>query len=151
MCMRSLFALRSPEIAVAVENQVRQLLLPPRMKTARRVRLAKKKIDKFDLYVDVQGDEPFIDPNHISEVIQCHRKYKPDHSLTITANFESKPSHVKAVVDINGRIMYLSRSDIPFKYKQQTFYLKHLSIVKSNLRIREVCPIADVTDDMVTW
>ena len=121
----------SSEIAFAVENHGGKVVMTSSSHEngTTRIAEAKEKIDEFDLYVDVQGDEPFIDPDHISEVIQCHRKYKPDIVLPLLPISESKPSHVKAVVDVYGRVMYLSRSDIPFKYKKETPYLKHLSIV----------------------
>ena len=29
---------------------------------------------KYDLYVDIQGDEPLIDPRHIDKLIEWHKK-----------------------------------------------------------------------------
>jgi len=94
-----------------------------------RIAEAKLKLPNYDLYIDVQGDEPFINPDHISSVINCHKRYQPDIVLPLLKTHESKPSTVKVVTDIRGRALYLSRSEIPFHFKASTPYNKHLSIV----------------------
>jgi 3-deoxy-manno-octulosonate cytidylyltransferase (CMP-KDO synthetase) len=94
-----------------------------------RIAEAKKLLPDYDLYIDVQGDEPFINPEHISAVIECHKQYQPDIVLPILPFHDSKPSHVKVVTDVNGRVMYLSRADIPYHFSNKCPYNKHLSIV----------------------
>lgn len=94
-----------------------------------RIAEAKLNLPNYDLYIDVQGDEPFINPDHISKVIQCHKEYQPDIVLPLLRFSESKPSNVKVVTDIRGRALYLSRSNIPFHFKSTTPYNKHLSII----------------------
>ena len=42
-----------------------------------RIYEAYKKLNKkYDLIIDIQGDEPLIDPNHIDQVIKFHQKSK---------------------------------------------------------------------------
>lgn len=94
-----------------------------------RIAEAKSKLPKYDLYIDVQGDEPFINPEHISEVIGCHKKYNPDIVLPLLPFSDSKPSNVKVVTDLGGRVLYLSRADIPFQYNNKIMFNKHLSII----------------------
>lgn len=94
-----------------------------------RIAEAKSFLPSYDLYVDVQGDEPFINPEHITEVIKCHVSYKPDIVLPVLSINETKDSDVKVVTDISGRVLYLSRSKIPFHYVRNSEYLKHLSII----------------------
>jgi 3-deoxy-manno-octulosonate cytidylyltransferase (CMP-KDO synthetase) len=94
-----------------------------------RIAEAKSKLPDYDLYIDVQGDEPFIDPNHISQVIKCHKECRPDIVLPLLPFSESKPSNVKVVSDLQGRALYLSRADIPYQYKAKSLYSKHLSII----------------------
>jgi 3-deoxy-manno-octulosonate cytidylyltransferase (CMP-KDO synthetase) len=94
-----------------------------------RIAEAKLKLPTFDLYIDVQGDEPFINPDHIAEVIRCHKKYQPDIVLPLLPFTDSKPSNVKVVTDLTGRALYLSRADIPYQFESKTSYKKHLSIV----------------------
>lgn len=94
-----------------------------------RIAEAKTKLPPYDLYIDIQGDEPFINPSHISAVIECHKKHQPDIVLPLLHVLESKSSNVKVVTDTKGRVLYLSRADIPFHYKEKSFYKKHLSII----------------------
>lgn len=94
-----------------------------------RIAEAKLNLPSYDLYIDVQGDEPFINPHHISKVIECHKQYRPDIVLPLLQFSESKSSHVKVVADIQGRALYLSRANIPFHFKSTAAYYKHLSII----------------------
>jgi 3-deoxy-manno-octulosonate cytidylyltransferase (CMP-KDO synthetase) len=79
-----------------------------------------KKINKkFDYIVDIQGDEPLINPKHIDSVINFHIKNR-DASIILPSiqkeNIETK-NIVKVVADNNGKVLYLSRLPIPFSFK----------------------------------
>jgi len=72
-----------------------------------------------DLLVNVQGDEPLIDPRTIDAVV---RPLLDDPSLPMaTARHPltdleriNDPSVVKVICDLSGRAVYFSRSPIPF-------------------------------------
>ena len=74
-----------------------------------------------DIIINVQGDEPFIDSNSLSELIQCFRE---DHeelidlaSLMVAIadkTYIDNPNVVKVVTDLTGKALYFSRSAIPF-------------------------------------
>lgn len=71
-----------------------------------------------DLFVNVQGDQPFIDPVMIDESVQALLD-NPDlpmatliHPIHRAEDLED-PGVVKAVVDIHGNGLYFSRSLIP--------------------------------------
>jgi 3-deoxy-manno-octulosonate cytidylyltransferase (CMP-KDO synthetase) len=72
----------------------------------------------FDVIVNVQGDEPEIDPQLIDRVID--RLTKGDEPMaTLVGPFDesedpTRPEIVKVVVDQRGRAMYFSRRLIPF-------------------------------------
>ena len=74
-----------------------------------------KKINKkFDYIVDIQGDEPLINPKHIDSVVNFHIKNR-DASIIL-------PSIQK--------VLYLSRLPNPFSFKgKKKLNLKHLSII----------------------
>lgn len=71
-----------------------------------------------DIIVNVQGDEPLIDPDVIDSVIE---KIESDPDIVCsTAAFQvtdetvfTDPNAVKVVFDHNGRALYFSRSPIP--------------------------------------
>jgi len=72
-----------------------------------------------DWYVNVQGDEPFVDPVAIRTVIRRAQATNPDivainamSVITDEASFRSE-TVPKPVTDISGRLMYMSRAAIP--------------------------------------
>lgn len=90
-----------------------------------------------EIVVNVQGDEPLIDPEIIKEVAQhlanskdavmataCH----PIHDEASLLN----PNIVKVVMDANGNALYFSRAPIPYPrddaYKQHIQAHRHIGI-----------------------
>lgn len=96
-----------------------------------RIAEAAKKI-KSDLVIDIQGDEPFIDPNQIDKLINFH--IKNQHFDIVVPYLESKffenRNIVKVVSNKRKRIIYFSRSTVPFNFHRKNILLKkHLSII----------------------
>jgi len=87
---------------------------------------------KADFIMDVQGDEPLIDPEHIDTVAREHSKH-PDWDILIPSLPIIKPDSphiVKVVHDSKFKITYLSRAIIPQPFRHRpNYYLKHLSII----------------------
>ncbi len=74
---------------------------------------------KADIVVNLQADEPEIDPANIEKVAELLVKNKNADMATIIAPFQTaeqiaNPNIVKCVVDKNGRALYFSRSAIPY-------------------------------------
>ena len=91
----------------------------------------KLKLKDNDIIVDVQGDEPLIDPKQIDNTIKFFKKNKFEIVLpNIMMKKGSSKNIVKLVFDQNNRVRWMSRSEIPFyfKSKKRIFY-KHLSII----------------------
>jgi 3-deoxy-manno-octulosonate cytidylyltransferase (CMP-KDO synthetase) len=74
---------------------------------------------RADWYVNVQGDEPFVDPAAVQKVIEAARTAKEDVAAintmsAITEESEFRSATVpKAVTDLRGRLLYMSRAAIP--------------------------------------
>ena len=84
------------------------------------------------LIIDIQGDEPLLDPSHIDKVIDFHLKnYKFDIVLpSLKFKNPEQKNIVKVVSNKKNKVLYLSRSVIPFNFKKKPkFYNKHLSII----------------------
>ena len=70
-----------------------------------------------DIVVNIQGDEPFVDPHGLDHLVSLFRN--PNVLMgTLAAPFPadeevSDPNRVKVVVDRMGRALYFSRSAIP--------------------------------------
>ena len=87
---------------------------------------------KYDLIIDIQGDEPLINPRQIDQVIDFHLKNKDAEIILPSLRLKKISSYnvVKVVTDYNENVIYLSRSKVPHNFtKNADYYLKHLSII----------------------
>ena len=71
-----------------------------------------------DVVVNVQGDEPFIDPALLTRLADCFNDGSTQ-IATVVKPFENtsdllNPNNVKAVIAASGRAVYFSRSPIPY-------------------------------------
>ena len=92
-----------------------------------------KKFKKAKLIVDIQGDQPLIDPKAIDLTVDFHKKNKHFDivlpSTPITSDIENR-NLVKSTFTSKGKLLYFSRAKTPFKYKKINFsYYKNLSII----------------------
>ena len=90
--------------------------------------------EDYDVIVNVQGDEPLIEPEMINSIINSFKeddtismstlKYKID-----TMEEIENPNYVKVITDKKGYALYFSRSVIPYprKLEIQNYY-KHVGI-----------------------
>jgi 3-deoxy-manno-octulosonate cytidylyltransferase (CMP-KDO synthetase) len=72
-----------------------------------------------DIVVNIQGDEPFIDPGLIDRIVDALQVDRTLDMCTAACPFQSKeqagdPSAVKVVCDEAGRALYFSRYPIPY-------------------------------------
>jgi 3-deoxy-manno-octulosonate cytidylyltransferase (CMP-KDO synthetase) len=85
-----------------------------------------------DVYINVQGDEPMIRPEHISSLLGVMENPAAQVGTLMTPAAEedvSNPNAVKAVADLNGRALYFSRATIPYDRDGiRPRYFKHLGI-----------------------
>ena len=92
----------------------------------------KKTKKKYDLVVDIQGDEPLVDPKQIDNVIKFHLKNFSSDIVVPSLKIPLSEDHniVKIVKDRNLNVLYFSRLKIPYGFKKKNKYLnKHLSII----------------------
>jgi 3-deoxy-manno-octulosonate cytidylyltransferase (CMP-KDO synthetase) len=76
----------------------------------------------FDLVVNLQGDEPFLDPQAIDQAVAAGRKSGGSAIATLRKLITSAeelwdPNVVKVVTDARGHALYFSRWPIPFVAK----------------------------------
>lgn len=89
----------------------------------------------FNIVINIQGDEPFIHPKQIDQLVGSFNEHKTQ-ITTLIKKIRTKEELVntnipKVVINKNGNAMYFSRSVIPFSKsnnpKENTFY-KHVGI-----------------------
>lgn len=87
------------------------------------------------IVVNIQGDEPFIQPQQIEELIGCFDNENTQIATVVkelnTENTLQNPNVVKVVLSNTGNVLYFSRSVIPFvrniSVSDVSFY-KHIGI-----------------------
>jgi 3-deoxy-manno-octulosonate cytidylyltransferase (CMP-KDO synthetase) len=83
-----------------------------------------------DIYLNVQGDEPLTQPEHIATLIEVMRDSNVQVGTlktTATSMDITNPNAVKVVVDAKGRALYFSRATIPHdRDGMGPRYYKHL-------------------------
>jgi 3-deoxy-manno-octulosonate cytidylyltransferase (CMP-KDO synthetase) len=80
---------------------------------------------EFAIIINVQGDEPLIDPRLIDRMVTTLRRDSPLGMVTAAHPFENpadalSPHQVKVVRDLAGNALYFSRSAIPFLREQKS-------------------------------
>jgi 3-deoxy-manno-octulosonate cytidylyltransferase (CMP-KDO synthetase) len=80
-----------------------------------------------DLFVNWQGDEPFINEQMIMELISGTGSIRTL-KKKIDEEEAKNPSVVKVVTDNKGKALYFSRSPIPFIRGEKTPYFKHVGL-----------------------
>ena len=84
-----------------------------------------------DVYVNIQGDEPLLRPEHISAMVDPFLTGGDEIQVTtlkvaITGEEARDPNVVKVVTDLSGRAIYFSRHPIPYdRDKRGVQYYKH--------------------------
>lgn len=98
-----------------------------------RISEAFKKIKgSFDQIINIQGDEPLIDPKNIDRVVDFHRKnLNYDIILpNLISKFTKDPHVVRLIFNKKKEVIYITRSETPHQFIKKTNKIfKHLSIV----------------------
>jgi len=93
---------------------------------------------KADVIVNIQGDEPLVNPQQLDELVATFRDKKIQIATlgikTTSLEDIKNPNRIKIVVNKNNQALYFSRSPIPnsdlFSGEDSTFYpyLKHVGL-----------------------
>ncbi|HTX43037.1 MAG TPA: 3-deoxy-manno-octulosonate cytidylyltransferase [Acidobacteriaceae bacterium] len=86
-----------------------------------------------DIYVNIQGDEPLLTPEHFTPLLELFEQ--PEVQVSTLAvrcppHDINNPSAVKVVTAADGRALYFSRAAIPYDRESSGFagYRKHLGV-----------------------
>lgn len=88
---------------------------------------------EFDFFINIQGDEPLVNPSHIDDLIGLLEKNPDIDMATIYHEIDEEEAKninfVKLILDNFGNAIYFSRSLIPFNnYNTPRKYLKHIGV-----------------------
>jgi 3-deoxy-manno-octulosonate cytidylyltransferase (CMP-KDO synthetase) len=99
-----------------------------------RVAEVARKAKEFGYVINIQGDEPLVDPRLIDKFVETLRSNRKIEMVTAAHPFEnpaeaSSPHQVKVALDLSGRALYFSRAAIPFPRNLSGIkYLRHQGI-----------------------
>jgi 3-deoxy-manno-octulosonate cytidylyltransferase (CMP-KDO synthetase) len=85
-----------------------------------------------DIYVNIQGDEPLLSPEHVSALLAPFAQAHVDvTTLKVACRPENidNPNAVKVVTALDGRALYFSRATIPYdRDSNGTDFWKHIGL-----------------------
>ncbi len=99
-----------------------------------RVAEVARKAKEFGYVINIQGDEPLVDPRLIDKLVERLRSNRKIEMVTAAHPFDnpaeaSSPHQVKVALDLSGRALYFSRAAIPFPRNLSGIkYLRHQGI-----------------------
>ena len=127
-----LVATDSPEVESYCRQQSIPVMMTSREHKSGTDRMAEvMATEPADVYVNIQGDEPMITPDHIERLLQPFRAAPATQVSTLKVAIDPETALdrnvVKVVTDLAGRALYFSRARIPFDRdgSGQTQYFKH--------------------------
>ena len=91
---------------------------------------------KQDIVINIQGDQPLVDPKALDEMVSVFEQVKDMEMLTLAVRMMDRTSYenpnvVKVVCDAHGNALYFSRATIPFFQGKENgvfSFLKHLGV-----------------------
>jgi 3-deoxy-manno-octulosonate cytidylyltransferase (CMP-KDO synthetase) len=132
---RLLVATDSPEIESYCREQAIPVVMTSRAHQSGTDRVVEVMThEPAELYVNIQGDEPMITPDHLERLLAPFRDVPETHVSTLKVAMDAEsardPNNVKVVTDAAGRALYFSRARIPHDCEGsgRARYFKHLGI-----------------------
>ena len=101
--------------------------------TARCFEAALKQDEPFDLLLNIQGDEPFINPEPLQQLLSLFKNEELKIASMMSKLTEQEeilnPNRVKVVTDKDNKALYFSRSPIPYKRGEEDApFFKHIGV-----------------------
>lgn len=111
----------SPEIAAVIEEVGGEVAMTPAMLEtgSDRVAYVAQEFPSMDVVINLQGDEPFVRPETLTELIAPYQSGENPVMATLgyALDFEREytdPGIVKVIMDQKGYAIYFSRAPIPY-------------------------------------
>ena len=130
---RVILAIDSRETKDALKGYGFEMVMTSKEHSSGTDRIAEvaRDIKDANIIINIQGDEPLIDPNHIDKVIKWHNKNRSfDIVIPSLKSKDIDTKHIVKIVKNKKKILYFSRAKVPFPFKKKNYFFnKHLSII----------------------
>ena len=88
------------------------------------------KFKNVKFFIDIQGDEPLLNPNDIDNVIKFHSKNKNfDIVVPCLKTKKTNSKNIVKIVKNKNKVIYMTRLDAPLNFAKYTSFYKHLSVI----------------------
>lgn len=112
--------------------------------------------NKYDIAINIQGDEPYLDPSQIEEVVALFTNDKTQIATLVKkiARYENlhNPNRVKVVFNHDKKALYFSRQAIPYLsgFEPDTWlshydYYRHIGIYAYRTKVLEAIAVLTPT------
>lgn len=125
----------SEEIAQVITEQGGvAMMTPPEVATGSdRVALVAQQFEDVDVVINLQGDEPFIQPTMLQKLVSPYLNGELPEMTTLAYPLEAEGFHspgvVKVITDVNNNAIYFSRAPIPyFRHKINVPVYHHVGL-----------------------
>ncbi len=94
-----------------------------------------RQYSEYDVIINIQGDEPYIDPEQISKLAACFTKHSTQ-IATLVKKIQTEQelfnvNSPKVVINKHSEAVYFSRSTVPYiRGQEQRNWLKHFTYFK---------------------
>ena len=118
---RVLIATDDPRIVQAAQGFGAEVMMtsPAHLSGTDRMWEVAQTLPEFEWVLNVQGDEPFINPAHLQAALDGIQRFPAADIITLvtpihTVHDWQEPNLVKAVLTAQGQALYFSRAPVPF-------------------------------------
>ncbi len=101
------------------------IMTDPNLQTGSdRVAAVAKLFPEMDVVINLQGDEPFIRPQMLEQLVEPYLKGETPEMTTLAYPLDpdkfNNPGTVKVIMDVNSNAIYFSRAPIPYPREKVT-------------------------------
>ena len=101
-----------------------------------------------NMFVNIQGDEPLINPDAVDRLISEHRNGVSNAYVYVNNDDKLQDKNVvKVITDMNSNAIYYSRLPIPYQQKEQTSFKQQLGLYCFDRHMLEIFPNLLVGDN----
>jgi 3-deoxy-manno-octulosonate cytidylyltransferase (CMP-KDO synthetase) len=101
-----------------------------------------------DIFVNIQGDEPLLNPDAVDRLISEHRNGVSNAYVYVNNDDKLQDKNVvKTITDMNSNAIYYSRLPIPYQQKESTPFKQQLGLYCFDRHMLKIFPSLLVGDN----
>ena len=86
-------------------------------------------LSQKDVVIDIQGDEALVDPDSLHRVVSFYKSNDFDIVVPYNLINAEQNQNIVKIIEVDGRVLYMSRATVPHPFNEHVEQKKHLSTV----------------------